>query len=311
MRVLVTGATGLIGSHVARLLLREGCEVHTLVRETSDSWRIDDIASKLKIRRGDLSEMDIARYAESLRPEACIHCAWFVQPGEYLRSVQNVSMMDATLRLALGLADVGCRRFVGVGTCFEYELVAERLAETSRIGPTNLYSACKVGTGLALEQIARLGSMSAAWARVFYLYGPHEAPQRLFPSVILALLEGTSKKVTAGAQVRDFTHVEDVAAALWAVARSSIQGPVNVGSGVPVTVKEVVTRIASIVGRPELIELGALPYSPGDPMFVCSNNSRLMSECAWSPRFQLDEGLRQTIGWWREELRRRQTAPPQ
>jgi nucleoside-diphosphate-sugar epimerase len=308
MRVLLTGATGFVGSHVARLLVRDGCDVCALVREGSDAWRIDDIASKLTIVRGDICDVDVRRLATDVRPDTCIHCAWFVKAGEYLHSTENIALMNASLRLALGLADSGCRRFVGVGTCWEYETAVDYLTESSRIAPCNLYSACKVGTGLALEQLARLRTMSAAWARVFYLYGPQEGPQRLFPSVILSLLKGEPKKVTAGAQVRDFLHVEDVAAALWAVAKSSVQGAINVGSGVPITVKEVVTRIGAIVGRPDLIELGALPYSPGDPMFVCGKTDRLARECGWSPRFRLDEGLQNTIAWWREELRKRGTA---
>jgi nucleoside-diphosphate-sugar epimerase len=302
MKVLLTGATGFVGSHVARLLVQQGCEVHALVREGSDARRIADIGSRLILVRGDVCSTDPARLARQVNPELCIHAAWYAKPGEYLRSQENVALQHATLRLALALAENGCRRFLGVGTCFEYDTAQGYLSETSRIGPNHLYSACKAGTALALQEIGRLTTMSVVWARLFYLYGPHEDNQRLVPSVMRALIEGRTAKVTPGAQVRDFLHVEDVAAALWAVAKSSATGAVNIGSGTPVTVRDVVGCIGDILGRRELVELGAIPYGQGDPMFVCANNTRLVHECGWSQRFQLGEGLRHTVAWWRRAL---------
>jgi len=99
--------------------------------------------------------------------------------------------------------------------------------------------------------------------------------------------------------VRDFLHVEDVAEAVWAIARSPVTGAVNVGSGEPVTVRELVETIATIVGRPDLLEFGAIPERPNDPQIVCADNRRLREECAWHRRRSHVEGLRDTIEWWR------------
>jgi nucleoside-diphosphate-sugar epimerase len=99
--------------------------------------------------------------------------------------------------------------------------------------------------------------------------------------------------------VRDFLHVEDVAAAVLAVARSGVTGPVNVGSGEPVTVRALVETIGSIVGRPDLLAFGALPDRPGDPPFVCADNRRLVDDCGWHRSRTHAEGLRETVEWWR------------
>ena len=119
--------------------------------------------------------------------------------------------------------------------------------------------------------------------------------------MIRSLLDGQVAKVTPGEQVRDFLHVEDVASAIWSVAQSDMQGVVNIGSGRPVTVRDVVTQIGSILNKEDLIALGALPYGDSDPKFVCANNRRLVENTDWVPRYDLEKGLRHTIEWWRRQ----------
>jgi len=285
---------------VARLLLDEGHEVHAPIRAETDRWRIDAIAPELQTFRGDLFSEDLGLLVRTIRPELCIHTAWYASAFDYLSARQNVALMGATLQLAMALADAGCRRFVGVGTCFEYDTNAGYLSETTPLGPKQLYSACKAGTWLALEQMARLTAMSVAWPRLFFVYGPFEPARRLVPSIIRSLLAGEEVRVTRGEQVRDFLQVEDAAAAILAIARSSVQGPINVGSGVPVTVRALVTRIGAAMDRQDLVKFGALPYSVGDPMFVCANNRLLREICGWGPKCDLHDGLAGTIDWWRE-----------
>jgi nucleoside-diphosphate-sugar epimerase len=299
MRVFLTGATGFIGSHVARRLVAEGCEVHALIRPGSDTRRVRDVLPALAVVHGDLFAFpELAAALERIRPELCVHLAWYAEPGRYLRSPENLRCLAATLELANRLAGLGCQRFVGAGTCFEYDTEQGYLSEASRTGPRSLYAASKLGAWLVLEQLAALAGMSAAWVRFFYQYGPFEDERRLVPAVIRALLRGETAKTTAGAQVRDMLHVEDVASAVWAVARGGLTGPVNIGSGQPVTVRRIVETVGDLLGRPELLALGALPYGAGDPPFVCADNRRLC-ETGWAPRFDLNDGLRHTIDWWR------------
>jgi UDP-glucuronate decarboxylase len=147
------------------------------------------------------------------------------------------------------------------------------------------------------------GAMETAWVRLFYQYGPYEHERRVVASVITALLRGETAKTTLGEQVRDFLHVEDVASAILAVTQSSLRGPVNIGSGKPVTIREIVAQIGDLLNRPEAIEWGAIPYHPSDPMFICANNRLLKTHTDWKPRYNLRDGLEQTIEWWLERLK--------
>lgn len=303
MRVFLTGATGFFGAQVTRRLVAEGCEVHALIRPGSTTWRIDDVLPSLAVVPCDLfSSRQLEEYLTRVRPELCLHLAWYCEPGVHLRDPVNLRLVAASLELAEMLARLGCKRFVGAGTCFEYDTDLGYLSEDSRTAPRNLYAASKLGLYLILEQLAKESGMALAWLRFFYQYGPYEDERRLVPSVITALLRGQAAKTTAGAQVRDMLYVEDVAAAIWAVAHSTLTGPVNIGSGRPVTVRQVAETIGRILNRLELLAPGALPYAATDPMFVCANNRKLR-EIGWEPGFDLEAGLKATVAWWRAQSR--------
>ena len=206
----------------------------------------------------------------------------------------------ASLDLARALATHGCGRLVGLGTCFEYRLEGAPLSEGSPVAPVTPYARSKLATYLELDELCAAAGVSFGWARLFYLYGPYEDSRRLVPAVTLSLLEGRPARTTTGEQLRDFLHVDDVAAAICAVAGSSLAGPVNIGSGVGVPVREIVLRLGEIVGRSDLVELGALEPAPGDPPVVVADNRLLVESCGWAPAFTLEQGLRETVAWWRD-----------
>jgi nucleoside-diphosphate-sugar epimerase len=287
MRVLLTGATGFIGSHVARELLRRGHEVHCTVRPSSDRRRIRDIERDLRVH---VAPMD----AVPVEPDVAIHLAWYAVPGKYLEAPENLECLEASRRL---LSRLRCRA-VFAGTCFEFDTRLGRLSETSPTRPTTLYARTK--DELRREVERRLDSV---WVRFFYQYGPWEDQRRLVPSVIRSLLRGEPARVSPGEQRRDFLHVEDVARAVADVAESRLSGPVNIGSGRAPAVREIVTTLGRLAGRPELVELGAVPYYPGEPMLIVADNAKLRST-GWVPRYGLEEGLRHTLEWWRETLAR-------
>lgn len=303
MKVLITGASGFVGSHVARLLVAEGCEVYALVRESSNRWRIRDILPSMYLRQSDLVAFEnVNTYLQEIKPELCIHLAWYAVPGKYLNSQENLDSIQASINLLSQLAELGCKRFVGIGTCFEYDLSLGYLSESSLTKPITLYAATKVALSTILQQFAQITEMEVAWIRLFYQYGPMEDERRLIPGIISSLLRDEVVKTTKGEQIRDFLHIEDVASAIWAVAKSNVSGVVNVGSGQPVTVGQIALELGNLLGKPDLIHLGALPYRPNDPMFICANNELLRKKTDWTQKYNLTTGLKNTIEWYKVHL---------
>ena len=298
MRVFLTGASGFVGSHVARILRAHGHDVHALVLPGEDAACAGDVA----VVRGDLVNPESYRVAlANIAPEACIHAGWYANPKDYLGSRLNVGLLAASTSLVSMLVDLGCRRLVGVGTCFEYDVSYGWLSEGSALAPRHLYSTCKRALFDVASSLCVGTSTRFAWARLFFLYGPRESQGRLVPAVMGALLRGEEARVTMGEQIRDFLHVADAAAGLVHVMESSLAGPVNVASGRPVAVREVVATIARLVeasGRPSRVAYGAVPARAGDPPFVCASVERLAG-AGFRPAFDLETGLANTIEWAR------------
>jgi nucleoside-diphosphate-sugar epimerase len=299
--VFVTGASGFIGSHVIRLLVKSSVEVHALVRPASDLCRLEDVRDSpfLHLVRAELNDrVELASQLEAIRPDVCIHLAWTPTPGHDLNAEANQDSLITSLALLRALAKVGCRRVLMAGTCVEYDTDLGYLSETSPTRPRTLYAAAKLALQTYAERYVRLVDLDLVWLRFFYLHGPYEDKRRLVPQVVLRLLSGQPAPITAGHQIKDYLHVEDVASAVWAAAQSPLTGIVNIGSGQPVSVREVVTTIAQRLERMALIQFGALPYAEHDPMFICANNAKLTQHTTWRPRYDLTEGLFQTIAWW-------------
>ena len=298
--VLVTGASGFIGSHCLEPLLAAGLDVHA-VRSSRPALERDGVVW----HRADLlNDADLARVVETVRPTHLLHLAWFAIPGLFPSAVENFYWTEASLNLYRHFAEHGGRRVVTAGTSYEYDWAYGFCSEavTPRV-PDSVYGVCKKGLGELAGAYGEAAGLSSAWGRVFFLYGPREDPKRLVSSVICSLLSEMPAKCSHGEQIREYLHVQDVANAFVAILLSDVTGAVNISSGSPVTLKTIVTTIGSKLERPELIELGAIPARANDVPLVAADVRRLTGEVGWRPSIGLDEGLDQTIAWWRSELR--------
>lgn len=300
MKVLVTGATGFIGAYVVRALLERGHAVRAVARAGASRARLADLEHRIEWATADLfGDPSLDRRALAAGTELCVHCAWYVEPGKYLEAPENLTCLDGSVALLHALADAGVRRAVYVGTCFEYDFDYGWLAETTPVKPASFYAAAKASTRLLGARLAESRGLSWCWVRPFYQYGPFEDARRLVPYVIDTLAKGETAGITSGKQVRDFLHVADVGSAIAAAADSALEGPVNIGSGVPVTVRQIVETIARLLGAEDRVAFGARPDNPTDPPFICANIGKLAGATGWSPRFDLESGLADTVSWRR------------
>ncbi len=301
MKVLVTGAAGFIGSHLTRRIASEGHSVCAAISPGESTDRLSDILDRVSVMPVDLRDARaVQELASTVRPDCAVHLAWYVATGKFWMAPENLDCVAMSLRLAQELAHSGCKRFVGIGTGYEYDSDYGFQSEgiTPR-RPGSLYGVCKNATGEILQAYCRKTAMQFAWARIFHLYGPAEAEGRLVSAVILALLRGQVAKCTHGEQIRDYLHVEDVVSALWAIAKSEFCGPVNVASGQPVKLRTIVETIARYLNREENLALGALPADPQEAPLLVADVRRLANVIGWKPSISLEEGLRDTCEWWR------------
>jgi len=298
-KIILTGAAGFIGWHCIPLLLSRKYEIHAVTsREIPGSaprvqWHILDL----------LNPRQVEELVRSVHPTHILHLAWYTAPGSYWTSQENLKWVQASEHLGGVFRESGGMRIVTAGTCAEYDWSNGYCSEEiTPIKPATLYGEAKHSLHVKMDEILKDSPVSSAWGRLFFPYGPREHPTKLVSSVVSALLRGNPAPCTNGSQVRDYIYVEDVAEAFVQLLDSPVTGPVNIGSGVPVSVKEIIELIGEKTGRHDLIHYGGISGSRPETPLVVADIRRLKEEVGWRRKHDLASGIDKTISWWRAKI---------
>mgnify|MGYP002630041660 CR=1 FL=1 len=267
--VLLTGATGFVGRKILTSLLARSLRVRLVVR--TGSQNSIEMSSQIEsvITSDDIFEENLDWWRNiCCDVDTVIHSAWYAEPGLYLQSPKNLDCMIGSMKLAQASIDKGVRRFVGIGTCFEYDLAEGYLSIETPLKPVTTYAATKAATFLALSQYFANNSVEFSWCRLFYLYGEGEHPKRLVPYVRSQLEAGAVAELTSGSQIRDFLDVSIAGNDIVSVAMSDHEGAINICSGEPLTVRSLVESIADEYNRHDLLCFGVRSDNLVDPPCV-------------------------------------------
>jgi nucleoside-diphosphate-sugar epimerase len=294
VKIVVTGASGFIGSQVVPLLVGAGHAVHVLGRTAAADCAVHPI---------DLIADDPAQLLAAIAPDALLHLAWYAKPGAFWHAPENLDWVAASLRLVRGFAAAGGQRLVAAGTCAEYDWQSATLDElTTPRRPHTLYGTAKSALFDILTAGAPVLDLSFAWGRIFFPYGPFEQPGRLFSGIVDGIAARQPVACTAGLQRRDFMHVEDVARAFCRLLDTDVSGPVNIASGTTTAVRDFIACAADCAGGTDLIRLGERPTQPGEPPVMAANVARLRDEVGFVPEFDLQSGVADAVARRRKRL---------
>lgn len=303
LRLLLTGATGFLGRNLLDLLERSapGVEVHVFSRSASVP---DTLSGQATVHEVDLLDPDAV--AQAVEATSCTHLGhmgWLgaESPNRY-GSPDNKRWVDASQYLFDRFTAHSGTRIVHIGSCIEYgNGIAGPQNEDSPLDSDTAYGQAKAEVSQSILDGFGEGT-TAAVARIFFCYGRYEQRERLVPSIITSLLNGEPLDLTEGRQRRDYLDGRDVAKALVTLLQSDASGAFNVGSGESVEVRQVAEMLGEAIGRPELLRFGARPEGADTAPEILADTSRIQSVLDWTPGITLEDGLLDSIAWWRHAL---------
>jgi nucleoside-diphosphate-sugar epimerase len=271
--IAITGGSGFVGRQVVNYLSQGNHDIKILTRNAEILTQSEINIKVVKVK--DLFHEEIQSLKEILKDtEILIHLAWYAEPGKYLTSNLNIDCLTGTLNLAQAFCEVGGKKFVGIGTCFEYDLNQCLLSINSPLDPKTIYAASKASAFQLLTQILSMSKVEFSWCRLFYLYGDGEDSRRLVSYLKQKLNSGEIAELSRGDQIRDFLDVKDAGKMIAEESLSSFQGATNICSGIPITVRQLAERIADDFGRRDLLKFGARPDNLTDPPCVVGMRGR-------------------------------------
>ncbi len=309
-RVLVTGASGFVGAHLAAGFHAAGWDVIAGVRQASDPWRLQALTGGA----GDITTLavDLRRPEEfvtmldELRPRMVINCAAYgVNQAQQDTQQALTCNTQAPALLVEAAAGAGVERFIHLGTAYEYGDHHGPIAETTALEPQGLYAASKAaGALLALERAATLG-LSLVVLRPFGVYGPLEGAHKLFPQLIRACSSGVPLDLTPGEQVRDYIYVDDLVRACLTISEAAgVSGGsvFNLGSGQGLSLRQLGSRIATVIGRgDQWLRWGNRHYRHRELQELVADTRKAEAQLGWSARIPFEEGIRRMLAFQHPE----------
>ena len=292
-RVLLTGGTGFIGRQCIKYLNDYGYEIHA-------TFHRNPLNNKIYWYKADLLNLtETTHLINFVQPTHILHTAWYMEHDNFWDSENNYLWVQASHNLLAAAEAFDVERFVGVGSCSEYNHTNDPCREyITPITPSSVYGKCKAATQSIFEGYSNKNqTLSIGWGRLFYLFGENENQKKVISSVIRSLIQDVSIKCTDGRQIRDYLYVKDAASALVSFLESKVSGPVNIASGNALQVRDILKLIAEITGRGELLKLGALETRKNEPKIIKADVTRLNNEVGWELGNSIEDGLITTVDW--------------
>jgi nucleoside-diphosphate-sugar epimerase len=294
-KIVITGATGMIGSALIRCALEHNIEVLSIVRK--DSSRLDNIPKTEKVRLVSVGMDEYASVSTSGNYDAFFHLAWDKTFGasrdDVAVQVKNIQYTLDAVHLAKRL---GCKKFIGAGSQAEYGPVSVPLKPDTPVNPASGYGIAKYTAGKLSGLLCTQLGIQFNWVRVLSVFGPLDAAHTLIMYTINELRAGRSPGLTKCEQIWDYLYCDDAARAFLAIGEKGIDGKTYpLGSGSPRKLSEYIEALKNKVKPDGVLQFGRKDYYPHQSMYLCADISELTADTGWKPKVSFEEGIQNMI----------------
>ena len=268
--ILITGGEGFVGSQIVKFLERnKNYKIKLILRQKKQTHKYYINKNISVFYTKNLFLEDCNWWIKILNNvDVFIHAAWYVKPGKYLNSKLNIQCMEGTLKIGKAVCKTSVKKFIGLGTCFEYDIKNKPLDVNTPLNPLSIYAKSKVATYLSLSSMFSLNKVSFVWCRLFYLYGDGEYKSRLMPMIKNSLFNNSPVILKNKNYVRDFLNVKMAGELIAKQIEDSSSELVNICSGKPTTIENFAYKIADKEGKRNLIKFQNSKTDVIEPEFV-------------------------------------------
>lgn len=294
-KIVITGATGIIGSSIARCALEQGMDVLCIIRKDTSRFYNLPKSERLKIIYADISKYTQLDIQDNY--DVFYHLAWEktfgVSRDDVAAQVKNIQYTLDAVHLAKRL---GCKKFIGAGSQAEYGIAAEPLKPETPVNPLSGYGIAKYTAGRLSRLLCSQLNLQFNWVRIVSTYGPPDEGYTLIMYAIHELKAGRSPEFTKCEQTWDYLYCDDAARAFLAIGESGVDGKTYpLGSGDKRKLNKYLEVIKSVIAPDSILQFGKKEYFPYQPMYLCADISELTDDTGWKPELSFEEGIKRTI----------------
>jgi nucleoside-diphosphate-sugar epimerase len=302
-RVLITGITGFLGSHLGRYFSNNSYSVLALKRESSNILRCQDYIDKI-----EFIDIDNEKYISLIikfKPDLIVHCAWDGVTSETRNElsiqVKNIELISILLEIA---KQSGSSKFIAIGSQAEYGYLDQIVNEDEELNPNASYGISKVVSSKLIEKYCNLNNIDWYWLRLFSVFGEYESDDWLISSVIKKIVSDEKEFLfTECDQKYAYLYIADfikIVSMLVEKPISAISGIYNVSGKDAITLKSIIEKIVNISGRNDVsLKFGAIPKRKNQSTFLEGSMVKYYQNVSSITFTELDNALEKTIDFYK------------
>ncbi len=302
-KVIITGATGMIGISLIKYLQSKNINILAIIREKSNRKKDIPVDENIRIIECNLNDLNKLKIQEC-DYDVFFHFGWDGTFGDERNNIQkqnnNIIYTCDAVRLA---KSCGCKKFIGAGSQAEYGLVDGIINESTCTKPKTEYGEAKLKAGIESKEIADKLGINHIWTRIFSVYGPYDGEKTMIMTSIRNMLNGIPTNYTKGEQNWDYLFSEDLAKMLYQLGNNNVENTTYcLAYGKTKKLYEYINIIKKCINSKIQLNFGAIPYSNNQVMNLNVDISKFISETGYVPETRFEEGILKTIDWYKKNM---------